>query len=81
MNGQIINRIVDHKAAIKAIAWSPFHYGLLATGGGSADRMIKLRNIFSGEIVHEEDTGSQVCSLEFSKSVHEIVSTHGYSEN
>lgn len=81
LSGQAINKFIDHKAAVKAIAWSPHQYGLLATGGGSADRMIKLRNIFSGETVHEEDTGSQVCSLEFSKSVHELVSTHGFSEN
>lgn len=27
------------------------------------------------------DTGSQVCNLAFSKTTHEIVSTHGYSLN
>ena len=27
------------------------------------------------------DTGSQVCSLAWSKNVNELVSTHGYSQN
>lgn len=28
----------DHVAAVKAIAWSPHQHGLLASGGGTADR-------------------------------------------
>jgi cell division cycle 20-like protein 1 (cofactor of APC complex) len=54
---------------------------LLATGGGTADRMLRMRNIFTGKIVAEKDTGSQICNLAFSKNLHEIVSTHGYSQN
>ncbi len=48
VNGHSINKFCDHKAAVKAIAWSPHQHGLLATGGGTADRMIKMRNIFTG---------------------------------
>ncbi|KAK5130637.1 substrate-specific activator of APC-dependent proteolysis, partial [Cryomyces antarcticus] len=33
-----------HKAAVKAIAWSPHQRGLLASGGGTADRTIKFWN-------------------------------------
>lgn len=29
-----------HKAAVKAIAWSPHQHGRLASGGGTADRSI-----------------------------------------
>lgn len=47
-NGQAINKFCDHKAAVKAIAWSPHYHGLLATGGGTADRCLKMRNIFTG---------------------------------
>lgn len=43
--------------------------------------MIKMRNILTGKIVCEKDAGSQVCNIAFSKSLHEIVSTHGYSQN
>ena len=32
----------DHLAAVKAIAWSPHHHGLLASGGGTADRYIRF---------------------------------------
>lgn len=31
--------------------------------------------------LHAIDTGSQVCNLAFSKTTHELVSTHGYSLN
>ena len=33
----------QHCAAVKALAWCPFHRGLLASGGGTADRTIKVR--------------------------------------
>ena len=68
--GQIVNKFTDHKAAVKALAWSPHQHGLLATGGGTADRMIKMRNIFTGKIICEKDAGSQVCNIAFSKSLH-----------
>jgi cell division cycle protein 20 (cofactor of APC complex) len=29
--------LTQHKAAVKALAWCPFHRGLLASGGGTAD--------------------------------------------
>ena len=38
----------DHSAAVKAIAWSPHQHGLLASGGGTADRTIKFRNTITG---------------------------------
>jgi len=34
----------EHGAAVKAIAWSPHQRGLLASGGGTADRTIKFWN-------------------------------------
>ena len=32
----------EHLAAVKAIAWSPHQHGLLASGGGTADRRIRF---------------------------------------
>ena len=49
--GQLLNKFTDHRAAVKALAWSAQQHGLLATGGGTADRMIKLRNVFNGELI------------------------------
>jgi cell division cycle 20, cofactor of APC complex len=71
----------QHKAAVKALDWCPFHRGLLASGGGTADRSIKFWNSSSGAMLNTIDTGSQVCSLLWSKHHREICSSHGYSEN
>lgn len=71
----------DHTAAVKAIAWSPHQRGLLASGGGTADRRIIFHDTLRGTAVNEIDTGSQVCNLAWSKNSNEIVSTHGYSQN
>ncbi len=46
--GQLISKYTDHKAAVKALAWSPQQHGLLATGGGTADRTLRLRNVLTG---------------------------------
>ena len=71
----------DHEAAVKAIAWSPHQHGLLASGGGTADRCIRFWNTATGAALHAVDTGSQVCNLAWSKTLNELVSTHGYSQN
>lgn len=74
-------RFVEHTAAVKAIAWSPHQHGLLASGGGTADRCIRFWNTSTNTALHAVDTGSQVCNLMWSKNVNELVSTHGYSQN
>ncbi|KAM7460308.1 hypothetical protein LguiA_023695 [Lonicera macranthoides] len=74
-------RLTEHTAAVKAITWSPHQSGLLASGGGTADRCIRFWNTTSGNQLNSIDTGSQVCNLAWSKNVNEIVSTHGYSQN
>ncbi|KAL8497329.1 hypothetical protein ACS0TY_020860 [Phlomoides rotata] len=70
----------DTAAAAKAIAWSPQN-GLLASGGGTADRCIRFWNTTSSNQLNSTDTGSQVCNLAWSKNVNEVISTHGYSHN
>ncbi|CAE7340626.1 FZR1 [Symbiodinium natans] len=70
-----------HQAAVKAIAWSPHQHGLLASGGGTADRCIRFWNTVNNMPLSCIDTGSQVCNLVWSKNLNEIVSTHGYSLN
>ena len=50
----------DHLAAVKAIAWSPHHHGLLASGGGTADRCIRFWNTLTGQAMQSVDTRSQV---------------------
>lgn len=50
----------DHTAAVKAIAWNPHQQGILASGGGTADKKIRFWNTITGSMLSEVDTGSQV---------------------
>lgn len=76
-----VARFNEHTAAVKAIAWSPHQHGLLASGGGTADRCIRFWNTQSMTALGAVDTGSQVCNLVWAKTANEVVSTHGYSLN
>lgn len=71
----------DHLAAVKALAWSPHQRNVLATGGGTADRTIKIWNAANGKCLNSVNTGSQVCSLIWNKNEKELLSSHGFSEN
>lgn len=37
-----------HKGAVKALGWCPWKSGVLASGGGSGDRTIKIWSIKDG---------------------------------
>jgi cell division cycle protein 20 (cofactor of APC complex) len=73
--------ITQHKAAVKAIAWNPVHTGILASGGGTADKSLKLWNVAAGELVNSVDTKSQVCGAVWNRDGTEIVTSHGYVDN
>lgn len=73
--------LTQHTAAVKAISWCPWQRNLLASGGGTADKSIKFWNTTTGLCLHSVDTKSQVCSLQWSKHVKELVSSHGFSQN
>eukprot|EP01127_Copromyxa_protea_P011116 TRINITY_DN2776_c0_g3_i1.p1 TRINITY_DN2776_c0_g3~~TRINITY_DN2776_c0_g3_i1.p1 ORF type:complete len:460 (-),score=98.94 TRINITY_DN2776_c0_g3_i1:217-1521(-) len=71
----------QHVAAVKALAWCPWQANLLASGGGTADRTLRFWNASTGVCVNSVSTGSQVCSILWSKDYKELISSHGYSEN
>ena len=73
-------RYGDHTAAVKAIAWSPHQHGLLASGGGTADRCIRFWNTTTDTALSCVDTGSQVCNLVWSKTSRARQHA-GYSQN
>ena len=73
--------LTDHCAAVKALAWCPFERNVLASGGGTADRCIKFWNAQNGALLNSVDTGSQVCSLLWSNTEKELLSSHGFSQN
>lgn len=71
-----------HAAAVKALAWSPCNRGVLASGGGTADKSIRLWNTLTGTQGTRVETESQVCNLAWSPAGDgELLSTHGYSTN
>ncbi|PON89817.1 Guanine nucleotide-binding protein, beta subunit [Trema orientale] len=78
---QHLHRIRDHKAAVRALAWSPHRRNLLASGGGKGDHCIKIWNSQLGQCLNSVNTGSEVCALLWNKHENELLSSHGSSEN
>ncbi|KAJ3055968.1 substrate-specific activator of APC-dependent proteolysis [Rhizophlyctis rosea] len=81
-----VHEFNEHQAAVKAIAWSPHQNGVLASGGGTADKQIRFWDVTKPKsdpttILGYHDTGSQVCNLAWSKFSYDLVSSHGYSNN
>ncbi|KRX10938.1 WD40-repeat-containing domain [Pseudocohnilembus persalinus] len=74
-------KFTDHKAAVKALTWSPHQNNLLLTGGGTSDKTMKFWNINSLKLVNSIDTGSQICNMAFTKNANQFVTTHGFSMN
>ena len=70
-----------HTAAVKAMSWCPWQRHILATGGGSKDRTLKIFNCDSNKIIKNVDTGSQVCAVLWNKKEREIISSHGFNKN
>jgi cell division cycle protein 20 (cofactor of APC complex) len=68
----------EHKAAVKALAWCPWKPGLLATGGGSADRTIRTWSTVTGECLSSVNANASVSSLVWSRTSRELVSAHGH---
>lgn len=79
--GSPTQTFTQHQAAVKALAWCPWQSHTLASGGGTADRSIKLWNTANGNLCSSTDTKSQVCSLLFAPEYKELVSSHGYPSN
>lgn len=55
----------EHKAAVKAIGFNPKE-PTIASGGGTADRRLRIFSLQTLELMNEIDTGSQVCNLMYS---------------
>jgi len=72
---------LPHTGAVKALAWCPFQHHLLATGGGTSDRLIRFWSSSTGACLNSIDTKSQVCQLLWSTNYKELVSSHGFSQN
>ena len=58
-----ISKFSNHCAAVKGIAWSPHNHGVLASGGGSADKTIKFWNIRNGALIETINIEIQISAL------------------
>lgn len=69
------------RATVKALAWCPFRRNLLATGAGTADQHIRLYNTVNGLLLDAVSSESQVTSIQWSRTEHELLSSHGNPGN
>uniref|UniRef100_A0A3Q4HRU4 Cell division cycle 20 homolog n=1 Tax=Neolamprologus brichardi TaxID=32507 RepID=A0A3Q4HRU4_NEOBR len=80
-DSQLIRCWSEHQGAVKALAWCPWQPNILASGGGTSDRHIRIWNVNSGSCISSLDTQSQISSLVFAPNYKELVSAHGYAHN
>lgn len=74
-------RLEDHKAAVKALSWSPYYTSRFVSGGGTADKTMKLWDIHSQCTLQRSiNYESQICNLRW-LSNNKILSTFGYSND
>jgi len=71
----------QHKAAVRAISWCPTNKNILASGGGTSDKTLRIWDISNSTCSNFTETNSQICSIAWSTYGDELVSTHGFSEN
>jgi cell division cycle 20-like protein 1 (cofactor of APC complex) len=72
-----------HRAAVKALAWSPHRRNTLMTGAGTFDKRIRIWDLAGDKMncLREHNTGSQVCNAIWSPVTGEILTSHGYTTN
>ncbi|XP_076948433.1 cell division cycle 20.5, cofactor of APC complex-like [Bidens hawaiensis] len=78
-SARFVHRFTNHVAAVKALAWCPYNFQVLASGGGTNDGCIKLWDTQQGTCINSINTEAQICALEWNRHYKEIVSAHGYS--
>ncbi|XP_057900810.1 cell division cycle protein 20 homolog [Melospiza georgiana] len=76
-----LQTFTQHQDAVKAVAWCPWQMNVLATGGGTRDRHIRIWNVCSGTRLSAVDTLSQVSSILWSTNYKELISGHGFAQN
>lgn len=74
-------RLGEHRAAVKALAWAPRAPGLLLTGGGTADRTVRLWDLAAATpLVRARPFESQICGLRWLRSG-KVLASFGYSND
>ncbi|THH28763.1 hypothetical protein EUX98_g5428 [Antrodiella citrinella] len=83
--GELIQRRkkIQHKGAVTALAWSPWHGKVLATGDSAPDHTgtVRIWNVngscSTGDLSNFLEFDAEVTSLHFSPHCKELLSTHG----
>ena len=70
-----------HTAAVKAISWCPWKPNLLATGGGTSDRHLRIWNASNGNCLYSVNTQSQVSGVAWNEEYQELITAHGFQNN
>ncbi len=71
---------MEHRAAVKALAWCPTRRDFLASGAGTADRRVQIWNTITGARVASCSTGAQVTGLTWAPDgTSELVASLGWS--
>ncbi|SCV00032.1 LAMI_0G02432g1_1 [Lachancea mirantina] len=76
----VLQFVLPHKAAVKAVAFCPWSKSLLATGGGSKDRTMRFWHTQSGTLLQEIKAPGQITSLIWSVTHAQIVATFGFGD-
>lgn len=58
-SSKFLCRFNEHTAAVKALAWCPYQFNVLASGGGSEDGRIKIWNVQKGTCISSVDSKAQ----------------------
>lgn len=72
-----MHSLCEHMAAVKAVAWCPWQRNILASGGGTLDRHVRIWNAGTGACLQSHDTMSQVSGILWSGTYKEILCSHG----
>ncbi|KAK5959861.1 Ama1p PWA37_002930 [Arxiozyma heterogenica] len=78
MKSPVLKYTFFHNAAIKAVSFCPWSKSLLATGGGTKDKVIKFWHTETGTLINQIKTDNQITSLIWSQHYKQIVATFGF---
>lgn len=75
------HKYLEHKGAVKALAWCPWKNGVIASAGGAGDKTIRVWNVNDRCDLAQRKTGAQVSALIWSPETGTLISSHGYPDN
>jgi len=71
-----LHSLCEHMAAVKAVSWCPWQRNVLASGGGTVDRHIRIWNAQTGTCLNSLDTMNQISGILWSDTYKEIICSH-----